>query len=603
MKENYITKIVFFLVANVLCFALAMTFGLSKLYAQDPTIKISEDLKYIDEDYKKLEEFYKESLKKAGKKGERVRYYKSDVDGSIQPFGLSVPESYDPQNKTPLFIHLHGVNRKLVAGNARTTWTPGFKYWQAENIKETVILAMPFARGNNGYTGLGEVDIFEVTELVKSEYNIDENRVYLLGFSMGGGGTMKTGTHYPDQYAAIFNFSGAVRGTTDAEYSKKFNITENSYNALMLLKNANNIPVYIRVGTKDRLLEANRNLKAALEQLGQDPNYDEYPGLGHVFMNEIPFSQDAPQILQYTRNPYPKKVYYRTDLTRWSKNYWLSIDQVEQLGWAEIELEADKNNIFGTINNVNEFSVYLNEELFDLSKAVNIRVNDKLIYSEVPDKNNLKLSFRKHKDSLTLIDHQRDGLYKKPGLQGPVYDAFLSRFLVVYGSEEDRIMAELEMKRYSKPFTFTGSGSSVTHADFRFKSAGKISEQDIAENNLILFGDAESNPVIKKISDDLPIEFRKNYVKVNGKEYKEEGTGIVMVYPNPLNQNKYIVVYTGQFTESFNKTDKEGGSGIRGLGYPKLPDFTVFNTKTKEKNIISGMFDNDWKVNQEFILE
>ena len=184
-----------------------------------------------------------------------------------------------------------------------------------------------------------------------------------------------------------------------------------------------------------------------------------------------------------------------------------------------------------------------------------------------------------------------------------MYDAFLSRFLVVYGSEDDKIMAELEMKRYSKPFTFTGSGSSVTHADFRFKSAGKISEQDIAENNLILFGVPESNPVIKKISADLPIEFRKNYVKVNGKEYKEEGTGIVMVYPNPLNQNKYIVVYTGQFTESFNKTDKEGGSGIRGLGYPKLPDFTVFNTKTKEKNIISGMFDNDWKVNQEFILE
>ena len=50
---------------------------------------------------------------------------------------------------------------------------------------------------------LSEKDVMNVLDIVFKEYKIDERRIYLMGHSMGGAGTLYLGTKYPDKWAAL----------------------------------------------------------------------------------------------------------------------------------------------------------------------------------------------------------------------------------------------------------------------------------------------------------------------------------------------------------------------------------------------------------------
>ncbi|MFC1596368.1 hypothetical protein ACFL5Q_00280 [Planctomycetota bacterium] len=85
-----------------------------------------------------------------------------------------------------------------------------------------------------------------------------------------------------------------------------------------------------------------------------------------------------------------------------------------------------------------------------------------------------------------------DGLVKRHGLQGPIGDAFHSRFLAVYG-EGDRELAIAELDAIRNP-----PGPFDIHADFPMKPAAKVTRADIESANLILFGTPGSNVVLNR---------------------------------------------------------------------------------------------------------
>ena len=51
----------------------------------------------------------------------------------------------------------------------------------------------PWGRGNLSYRDIGEQDVYEAINDIEKNFNIDQNRKYLYGFSMGGGGTWSIG--------------------------------------------------------------------------------------------------------------------------------------------------------------------------------------------------------------------------------------------------------------------------------------------------------------------------------------------------------------------------------------------------------------------------
>lgn len=104
----------------------------------------------------------------------------------------------------------------------------------------------------------------------------------------------------------------------------------------------------------------------------------------------------------------------------------------------------------------------------------------------------------------------------------------------------------------------------------RFKMDHEITEQDIKESNLILWGDPASNTWIRKIMDKLPLTWDHTGIHTPGKHYSADRYLPVLVYPNPFNPAKYIVINSG-----FTYREYDYLNNARQV--PKLPDWAILD--------------------------
>ncbi|HWB95548.1 MAG TPA: prolyl oligopeptidase family serine peptidase, partial [Bryobacteraceae bacterium] len=203
----------------------------------------------------------------AQQKGRLVRAYRSRVDGSLQPYGMIVPESYDGSKPVRLDVVLHGRGSTLnevsfLAAHDSTVPIPaGVDYLQVE----------VFGRTNNAYRWSGETDVFEALESVQKRYRVDPKRIVLRGFSMGGAGTWHIGLHYPDRWAGMEAGAGFVE---TRKYAKQPDLPPyqdlplSIYDALDYSLNAVNLAVVGYGGEIDPQLAASASIRQALMEAG-----------------------------------------------------------------------------------------------------------------------------------------------------------------------------------------------------------------------------------------------------------------------------------------------------------------------------------------------
>src|SRR5690349_14350063 len=142
--------------------------------------------------------------------GPQVVTYFSQVDDSNQSYALYVPPSLDASRKYPLVISLHaedsspqiclmrvfGQVNRLADGSLAP-----LRFFRARDVD--VIVVCPLARGTMGYQGIAERDVYDVLADIKRRLPVDEDRVYLTGTSMGGGGALRLALTRPDVWAAV----------------------------------------------------------------------------------------------------------------------------------------------------------------------------------------------------------------------------------------------------------------------------------------------------------------------------------------------------------------------------------------------------------------
>jgi pimeloyl-ACP methyl ester carboxylesterase len=59
---------------------------------------------------------------------------------------------------------------------------------------------------------LSEKDAMNVLEMARKEFNVDDNRIYLMGHSLGGGGALHLGEKYSTIWAAVAGLAPAAFG-------------------------------------------------------------------------------------------------------------------------------------------------------------------------------------------------------------------------------------------------------------------------------------------------------------------------------------------------------------------------------------------------------
>src|SRR5262249_49132784 len=139
------------------------------------------------------------------------------------------------------------------------------------------------------------------------------------------------------------------------------------------------------------------------------------------------------------------------------------------------------------------------------------------------------LSLRKNPNGWSLGDPEGP-LRKRPGLTGPIDDAFMSAFLFVRPTgtpptPEVGRWTQAELAHATKMWRDIFRGEPPVQDD------RTVSQDDIATNNLILWGDVSSNQLLAKMLDKLPLKWTREQITFNGRSYDAAHHAPILIFP------------------------------------------------------------------------
>jgi len=511
----------------------------------------------------------------------------SSVDETDQPYAVYIPKNFNESKKYPLVVFLHGawsnhrlgLRRVFGQGNiAGTDFTTPNRVVVETDLEATryfpelkdvnYIVAAPYSRGTAGYQGIPEQDVYEMIDDLKSRFLIDEDRIYLTGLSMGGGGTIWLGLTRPDMWAAIAPVCPAP--------------PEESAD---LAVNATCLPVHLFIGNADFLYKTALDWKAKFEAVTPRFNYVEYPGIGH---NSWEYAYKDGFIFdwfsQFTRDMFPQQVKFTTKWFKYNKAYWVKFDNFIPGTLAKIEVKfTAANTIEITTSNLDAFTMNLaGHPMFNAAQKATVKLDGKSFSFKSSD----GVSFMKSGGAWVNKKFTPGLTSKMQGCEGPLSAAVSSNHVYVYGTRDNpsrEVLAD-RIAVANSVADWSGMGGRIMVFP-RVISDKEVRQSDYEHSNLVLFGTKETNAIIDKFADKLPV-----HMKPDTKDY-----GLVYIFP--LNDH-YVLVNSGLPWWTPAKQEARGGMAFMGSkvqAINKFQDFVLF--KETSDNIISqGVFDNNWKL-------
>ncbi|HNM19331.1 MAG TPA: hypothetical protein PKL59_15265, partial [Nitrospira sp.] len=281
---------------------------------------------------------------------------------------LSIPQSYEPTKDYALVVCLHGAG---FTGEAY------LDRWKSR-LGEQYILACPTYPAGAWFTRRAEDLVLATVHLVRERYRIDPNRIFLSGMSNGGIGAWLIGMHHAPLFAGL---APMASGIDDVLFP--------------FLENLRTTPVYIIHGSQDQVMpvELSRKLAGELKNLDYPYIYREHDRThamagGHFFPRE-----ELPDLVKWFdtqhRTPVPKTVTVVRDASHLLPFGWVRIDATDQIASFSEDLvdkrdDSIRKRIYARLtaqvtgpnrvdvrtDRVRQYTLYLNEDLVDLSKPV-----------------------------------------------------------------------------------------------------------------------------------------------------------------------------------------------------------------------------------------
>ena len=547
----------------------------------------------------------------ASARGLVVRGYRSKIDGSVQPYGLEIPENFKSTSGTRLIVFLHGrgdKNTDLHFIRERET--------RAGKIKtDDSIVLHPFGRHCIGFKSAGEVDVLDAIEHVLDQYQMDRRRVVLMGFSMGGAGAWHIGAHYSGRFAAMspgagFAETAQYNRLKEEDYPPRYEQTLwNVYDVPAYSRNLFNLPVVAYSGENDKQIQAARVMEQAFVKEGQKLTHVIGPGMGHAYHPEklaeiVNVMEESSPVPNRSDHRTPTQVSVQTRTLRYAKAHWvrmLGLEQHWQDSRVDAKLETSENDeklLTVKTKNVNALELLLfeyNELLLNQRNLKKLTIDGQSVEVLGPARG--ITPFLTKTDGRWQWNREdfdpAKSLVKSPGLQGPIDDAFLEPFLIVIPSgrsKNDRVQQWVEFELAH----FQDRWRSLYRGEARTKRDVDVTTEDM-RMNLILWGDPDSNQVIKQLIDRLPISWNKKELSVRDERYDASTHVPLLIYQNPENPRHYIVLNSGP-------THREGHDRANSLQNPKLPDWAVIDIRTQPNDLTPGkvvdadFFDEHWRI-------
>ena len=572
---------------------------------------VASALKIIERGRARVHEFGEGKRPWAEARGWVARGYLSKVDGSVQPYAVIVPEglTLSRTERARLDVVLHGRDGKA----SEVRFLAGHDAKPAPADASGKITLHVFGRTNNAYRWAGEADVFEAIEAVKRNYPIDDRRVVLRGFSMGGAGAWHLGLHYPGVWSSVEAGAGFTETRQYAKLKEIPPYVEKSlriYDSVDYALNAFNVPIAGYGGEKDAQLQASTHIVDALNGLGFTLKTDGLltRGEGIDFLRVVGANMghavDPPsaKILKAFHDEHvvaganlsPKRIRFATYTVKYGRAAWLSIEQMrEHYQRAEVDAEIEGNRVIvrkaenvavlGVDRHAAE-KIAFGETVFDLEGAVKGLLPN-VYFRNTADGGWKQLDYNESRAFEENVDRG-----KRRGMQGPIDDAFTGSFLCVRGTGKAWSPA-VERWSTARLDQFIADWAVFLRGDVRVKDDTKLTDDDIEKHHLILFGDPGSNRVMERVLNGLPLTWSRTSLSLADESYTPGDHAPVLVAPNPLNPHRYIVINSGH---TFGAREFVGTNALL---YPRLGDYGIFQTDGRNATLkASGYFDEGWSL-------
>jgi len=507
--------------------------------------------------------------------------FPSSVDGTQQPYAIYRPDNFNPAQKYSLLVSLHteDSNHRL---NLRQVIGPVNRLGRPEQTDARFILAFPYARGSMGYQGIAEQDVYDMIADIERRYPIDADRVYLTGASMGGGGALWLALTHPDRWAAVAPLCPAtVPGSQD------------------LAANLADLPVRFYHGEQDTIVpaESSRAWQRRLLDIGVPVSYVEYPSLRHNVW-DLAYKPGAlfDWLSEFRRNRFPGRVRFVSRSYRYAAAYWVRIDGLTPGTLAEIDAQRKEANVTVATKNVDGFTLTLDQ----VGQADQSAGPSRISPAKRPPQPPLSITIDgaaplrvRPSSSLSFVKTSngwRPGRYqptgKRPGSEGPIFEAVAGRPIFVYGTQGIRTATELEERR--KLAQAAANWSSLrTRVDFAppVRADSEVTDAELANSDLVLLGTAATNSVLARVAGGFPLaldpgaaDYGLLFIAPLGKHYALVSSGLPW-WTGADGANREVYGFAA-----------EPLALLRTFG-----DYILFRGSLAHV-VAEGRFDRDWKV-------
>ncbi len=542
--------------------------------------------------------------------GFTVLGYVSELDGTVQPYGLYLPVGFSPLATQPFRLDtwFHGRGEKLTEVNFISSAMKN----AGEFVRPDAMILAPYGRFCNGSKLAGEVDFFEALADVQQRFRIDEDRIVIRGFSLGGASAWHLGAHFASRWAAVAPGAGFSETPDFLKVFQNETLTPTwyeqtlwqMYDAPVYAANFRNVPTIAYSGAKDSQKQAADVMEKALIPVGVKLVHVIGPDTQHKYhpdsKDRINHLVDA--LVTQGRTAVPRRVSIATPTLRYNRQAWLAIEGMVhhfQTATADGELVGD-SEIRVTTKNVTALGVEFptGKAPFFAGKPPTITIDGQRISGDLAPIGSDRawaVGMEKRGGRWVLAGPAMAGeLRKRHGLQGPIDDAFLSSFLFVtptghpmhpnlsgwVRSEQSRAIREWRRQ-------FRG--------DARVKRDRDVSADDVAAHNIVLWGDPGSNRVLSSVVQQLPVKWTDAGIQVGGTTYAPDKHALIMVYPNPFNPRRYVVINSGPTYREYDYLNNA-------RQVPRLPDWAVVDTSEAPgprfpgKVVNADFFGENWEL-------
>jgi hypothetical protein len=431
---------------------------------------------------------------------------------------------------------------------------------------------------------------------MKRLYSVDESRVYLYGYSMGGTGAYTLSGHFPGRFAAAV----VIAGRTD--YYRWRNIKREEThpfkrwlieqdNPLDLAENIIATPMLVYQATADSIIPPEQ--PAILERRikavgGTDFEVRTFHGDHWTGFDLLSSREPMAWLLSRRREPLRKQT-LKTHTPKYGQGPLARVDVMD--AWmSEARLTAEWNDGRLTVSSIGNVSAFAILDQADMSASRAWRENALRIEAGA------ETAFEPARESAEFpgIRFRRKGfepsaLAKTASLAGPVREVFCRPFVVIRGTqgeERQRRLASESADRFAAEWYDFAKGRPRICSDEEAMNA----PERIEGLNWVLFGTPDTNSILRRISSKLPIVYSGHEATVGGRRVSLEGRGLVFCYPNPERPDTLVAVFSGHpYGEHMPINHK----------WDFIPDFLVFSPERDDddtnKPIVAGYFDSNWR--------